>query len=137
MSEAVLPLLADEGFDGHIVRGLRRRHVGIDLVTIQELGRRRDRDDQILARAAAEGRVVLARDKSTLVPEAWDRVARGEPMPGVIVVPEWYPVGLALSELAEILAAGADGLVDQVVFLPRNKAWRVSEDVAVWATAGT
>jgi hypothetical protein len=37
-SEAMLRLLADENLNAHIVRGLRRRLAGLDLVTVQSLG---------------------------------------------------------------------------------------------------
>lgn len=135
MPEPRVALLADEGFDGRVVRGLRRRSAGIDLVTVQELGRRRDPDELVLQRAAEEGRVVLARDKKTLVPAAWRRVARGEPMPGVIVVPDWYPVRLAIDEIVRLIDADRSRLDGQVVHLPLDKSWRVSEDEPAWAAA--
>jgi predicted nuclease of predicted toxin-antitoxin system len=58
----VIRFLVDEDFNNDLVRGLLRRVPEADLVRVQDLGLRGATDDTVLARAAAEGRVVLTHD---------------------------------------------------------------------------
>jgi predicted nuclease of predicted toxin-antitoxin system len=73
----VIRLLADENFNGDILRGLRRRVPAIDAPRIQDIGMRGADDEAVLEWAAAEGRMVLTHDVSTLIDFAWKRVAAG------------------------------------------------------------
>jgi len=70
----MLPLAADESLHGHIVRGLRRREPGIDLVSVEEAGLRGSTDPEVLEWAAKEKRVLIAQDKNTMIGFAWERV---------------------------------------------------------------
>ena len=70
----MLPLVADENVNGAIIRGLRRRQPGIDLIFVQEVGLDHTPDPDILEWAAAEGRIVITEDVNTMVGFAWDRV---------------------------------------------------------------
>ena len=78
--------LVDEDFNNDILRGLRRRLPGVDALRIQALGLAGVSDETVLALAAAENRIVLTHDVSTLVASAYRRVEAAEPMPGVIAV---------------------------------------------------
>jgi predicted nuclease of predicted toxin-antitoxin system len=82
----VLRLVSDENFDGNIVRGLLARFPGLDLVRVQDAGLQRAPDPDILEWAASQGRILLTHDWKTVPGFAYDRVAGGEPMPGVLVV---------------------------------------------------
>jgi hypothetical protein len=115
----MLRLLADENFNGHIVRGLRQHQPGLDLVRVQEVGLTQTADPDILAWAAAEGRVLLTHDRQTVPGSPYDRVNAGEPLPGVIVVDNDLPVGEAIAQL-ELLACCSlpDELRDRVVYVP-------------------
>ena len=62
----MLRLLADENLNNDIVRGLRRRLPGLDLVRVQDVGLSGADDPTILAWAAREGRVMLTHDVSTM-----------------------------------------------------------------------
>lgn len=69
--------------------------------------------------AAREGRVLISHDVATLGRSAWNRVAAGQRMPGVIHVPQSLPAGRALDDLVLIAtcATPAD-LEGRITFLP-------------------
>jgi hypothetical protein len=115
----MLPLAADESLHGDIVRGLRRRLPGIDLVTAHEAGLGGADDPTVLEWAAASGRVLVTQDENTMVGFAWGRVRAGHFMPGVLVRGRGVTVGQAIEDLLVIAQAGtAEDFRDQVVFLP-------------------
>ena len=112
-------LLADENFDGRVVRGLLRRLPTLDLVRVQDVGLSAAGDPAVLAWAATAGRVVLTHDVKTMGRFAADRVAAGLAMPGVVEVPSRLTVRQAIGELLVLVGAGRpDDLDGQVVFLP-------------------
>ncbi|HTU91300.1 MAG TPA: DUF5615 family PIN-like protein [Gemmataceae bacterium] len=115
----MIRLLIDEDVHGDIVNGLRRRQPTLDLVRVQDVGLRHTPDPLILEWAAQEGRVVVSVDKKTLAADAWDRVARGLPMPGVAILRILLTIGQAIHELEIIALAGnPDDFRDQVIYLP-------------------
>ena len=76
-------------------------------------------DPIILEWAAQQGRVVVSVDKKTLAVDAWDRVARGLPMPGVAILRILLTIGQAINELELIALAGnPEDFRDQVIYLP-------------------
>ena len=79
----MLRLLADENFNGRIVRGLLRRRPDLDLVRVQDIGLGHTVDVTILAWAAQQDRVLLTHDQKTVPKHAYERVEIGLPMPGV------------------------------------------------------
>jgi hypothetical protein len=114
----MLPLAVDESVHGAIVRGLRRRVSGIDLITVEEAGLGGHSDEMVLAWAAREGRVLVTQDENTMTGHAWDRVRGGEPMPGVVIC-GGVTVGEAIDELEVIACCGdAEDFSNQVRFLP-------------------
>ncbi len=92
-------LLADENFNGDIVRGLLLRQPDLDLVRVQDVGLARANDPDILAGAAANNRIVLTHDRATMSDHAYERVAACEPMPGVFILNDRFPVGQAIQEI--------------------------------------
>jgi hypothetical protein len=116
----VIRFLADENFNGRILRGLLRRVPDLDVVRAQDVEALQGADDPVLLAWAAErGRVVLTHDVSTMGPFAYQRVVVGQPMPGVFEVNADLPVGVAIEELALIAKAGEPGEWEgQVRFLP-------------------
>ncbi len=115
----MLRLLIDEDVHGDIVNGLRRRHPTLDLARVQDVGLRHTPDPLILEWAAQQGRVVVSVDKKTLAVDAWDRVARGLPMPGVVILRILLTIGQAIHELEIVALAGnPDDFRDQVIYLP-------------------
>ncbi len=66
-----------------------------DVLTREE----RDDDRKILEWGAAEQRVLLTHDVTTMRPSAEARVAEGKPMPGVFEVSQSLPIGQAIEEI--------------------------------------
>jgi hypothetical protein len=115
----VLPLLTDENFNGDIVRGLRRRRSGIDLLRVQDVGLSGAQDPPILEWAAHAGRIVLTHDVKTVPRYAYERVRAGMPMPGVWAVPRSVPLGRAIDDLLLLIECSREGEWEgQVLFLP-------------------
>jgi predicted nuclease of predicted toxin-antitoxin system len=115
----VLRLLTDEDFDGRLTNALRARVPGIDLVRAQDTGLMRTPDPDILARAAADGRIVLTHDRNTMTGFASTRVHAGQPMPGLFVVDRQASSGQVLSDLeAMVESSEMDDWRDQIIFVP-------------------
>ena len=84
-------LLADENFNGAIVRGLMRRLPELDLIRVQDVGLIHADDPTILEWAASEGRILLTYDVATVTRYAYDRVDLSLSMPGVVEVTQLQP----------------------------------------------
>jgi predicted nuclease of predicted toxin-antitoxin system len=97
-------LLADENFNGDIVRGLLLRQPDLDLVRVQDVGLAGEDDPAILAWAAANDRIALTHDRATMPDYAYLRVAAGDPMAGVFILNDRLAVGLAIEEILLIVA---------------------------------
>ena len=66
--------LADENLNNDIVRGLRRRKPDLDIVRVQDAGLSGMDDPSLLAWAAAQDRVLITHDVSTMTAYAYRRV---------------------------------------------------------------
>jgi hypothetical protein len=95
----MLRLLADENFNGDIVRGLLLRRPDLDVVRVPDVGLAGADDPDILAWAAAANRILLTHDRATMPGHACDRLAAEEPMPGVFILNDRFPVGQAIQEI--------------------------------------
>src|SRR5207237_5717655 len=95
----MLRLVADENFNGDIVRGLLLLRPDFDVVRIQDVGLSGADDPDILVWAAENDRIVLTHDRTTMADYAYERVAAGEPMPGLFILNDRFPVGQAIQEL--------------------------------------
>lgn len=115
----MLKFLADENFDGRVLRGLLRHLPELDLVTVQNLGLRGRPDPEILERAAEENRILLSYDRATMPAHVHARVSRGERMPGVVIIPFDLPIQTILEALLVLTQAGRpEDFGDQVTYLP-------------------
>ena len=115
----MLRLAADENLHHPILAGLRRRLPDLDIVTVQEAGLTARPDEEVLAWSAEEGRVLVTHDVSTVPPIAWERVDRGEPMPGVIMVPDLQPRGRMIEDLVLLVQVYEPAEIEnRVVYLP-------------------
>jgi hypothetical protein len=115
----VLRLLADENFNGRILRALQRQIAGLDVVRTQDTPLCGTDDQTLLQFAADEGRVLLTHDVETLVGYAWHRVHSGKTMPGVIVALSDRPIGQVIEDLEILLLASRpEELEAQIYFLP-------------------
>lgn len=114
----MLRLASDADFNGNLVRGLRRREPGLDLIRVQDIGLRTASDLDVLAWAAVNGRILLTHDRRTMVALALDRVKRGEKMPGLFVVRNRPALGPLIDQILLIaLASEASEWNDQIIFL--------------------
>ncbi len=76
-------------------------------------------DPTILQWAAAEGRVVLTSDVSTLVGYAYERVQSGHAMPGVFVIGQGMSLGPIIEDILLLADARLEGEWEaQVRYLP-------------------
>jgi hypothetical protein len=115
----MLRLLADENFDGNIVRGLMRRLPGLNVVRVQDVGLSGETDAVILKWAAEQGRIVLTHDVGTFPKHAVERVQQGLPMPGVFAIPCIAPIGQVISDLHLLTECSSSSEWEgQVMFLP-------------------
>lgn len=115
----MLRLLADENFNGRILRALRRQIADLDVVRMQDTHLSGTDDPTLLQFAATERRIVLTHDVETLVGYAWERVRSGMPMPGVIVALTDRPIGQVIEDLEILLLASQpEELEAQIRFLP-------------------
>lgn len=112
-----LRFLADENFDGRVNAALVVR--GVDVVRAQDVGLSGADDPSLLSWAAVEGRVVLTHDRKTMPDFAFDRVAAGEAMPGVIVVSTTGSIQVVVDTLLLFDGASLPGEYEgQIVNIP-------------------
>ena len=115
----MLRLAADEDFDRRIVTGVRRRLPNVDILRAQDAGLRGADDPAVLEWAASENRVLLTHDVNTLIESAYERVAGGSHLPGVIAVPQEMAIGAAIEDvLLYVQCSLEEELRGQVRFLP-------------------
>jgi predicted nuclease of predicted toxin-antitoxin system len=116
----MLRLASDADVHGDIVRGLRRCLPEIDLIRVQDALPEGTPDPEVLAWAAAEKRVLITNDRNTMVSFAYQRVAAGEPMPGLIATTNDQAIGPAIDDIALIAEYMAEEEIRDlaVIYLP-------------------
>lgn len=115
----MLKFLSDEDFNNRIVRGLRRRLLSLDIVRVQEVGLLGKHDTEVLAWAAGERRLILTHDAATMIDFAYERVATGLSMSGIVAISQYLPIGEAIEEVALLAECSLqDEWQNQVIYLP-------------------
>jgi predicted nuclease of predicted toxin-antitoxin system len=115
----MLLLVADENFNNGILRGLMRRDPSLDIVRIQDIGFTHAPDPVVLEWAAQENRVLLTHDRNTITKFAYERVAAGKPMPGVIEVDRSVPMSVAIDDILLLAVLSDNGEWEgQIIYLP-------------------
>lgn len=115
----MMRLLADENFNGKILRGILRVLPDLDVLRVQDTAIYEAPDPQVLEWAAKENRLLLTHDIETMVGFANERVAAGLPMPGVLAMPMDIPIATAIDNLLTILGASEPQEYENLVtFLP-------------------
>jgi hypothetical protein len=115
----MVPLLADENFNRRILRGVRLRLPALDCLLAQETEIYQHEDPEVLDWAASHQRVVLTHEVNTMTKYAYERLAAGQPLSGVIIVPKELPVGTAIEELVTLLyCSSPEEFPDRVIHLP-------------------
>lgn len=109
-------LLIDHNFDHRIVRGLRLRMPRLDMVFTNDVGLATAEDPELLAWSANQGRVVVTHGARTVPAFAYDRLAAGKRMPGVILVRTSVPIGRAIEDILMILNCCRENELDGQVY---------------------
>ncbi len=112
-------LLIDQDFDHEILRGLERRIPDLDAVTAHEEGLGEVPDPELPAWAAQAGRILLTHDVSTMPVHVAERIAGGERVAGVFVVPRRLPIKKAVDDLEIIVLCSLENEWTNIIrFLP-------------------
>jgi hypothetical protein len=116
----VLRLASDADVHGEIIRGLRRRLPKIDLVRVQDVLPEGTPDPEVLAWIALENRVLITNDRNTMVGFAYQRLAAGESVAGIIVTTNEQSIGSAIDDILLIAECMPEEEIREqlVVFLP-------------------
>lgn len=114
-----MKFLADENFEGAIYRGLIRRSPNLNIVRVQDAGLSHANDLEILEWANSEGRILLTHDRRTMPRYAYERMAEGKSIAGMIVMRATIPVSTAIDDILLIEACSTtEEWVDMVQDLP-------------------
>jgi predicted nuclease of predicted toxin-antitoxin system len=112
-------LLIDQDLNQIILRGLRRRLPQLDAVTAYEVGLSDAKDPELLAWAADNGRITVTHDRQTMPAHSAARIAAGERMAGVIIVPRNIPIRNAIDNLELIVECSRESeWEDTILILP-------------------
>lgn len=112
-------LLLDENFNHHILRGLKLRAPNLDYVAAQANELKGIADPALLDWAAAADRILVTHDINTIPKYAYERIAAGLPVSGVIVIPTTLPIGQVIEEMLTIIGCSEQSEYEsQVVHIP-------------------
>jgi predicted nuclease of predicted toxin-antitoxin system len=85
------------------------RDIGIDEWT----------DDRVLEWASMEDRVVVSHDRNTMTNFIRQRIARGLPTTGLVIVDRWVAIGQAIDEILIAVHCGhPDEWIDRMIYIP-------------------
>ncbi|PYU99253.1 MAG: hypothetical protein DMG10_25670 [Acidobacteria bacterium] len=109
---------ADADLNEDIVTGVRRREPALDFQTAAEGGLKGVPDEQVLALAAREGRVLVSHDRRTM-PRAFGNFILTETSPGLLIVSQQTSIVLAIEELLLIWTASeVEEWINRICFIP-------------------
>lgn len=109
---------ADADFNQNVVRAVKRRQAAIDFQTADEAGLRGLRDQEVLAAAAREGRILVTHDRHTMPQHFADFLSTMQ-SPGVFILSQHLPISQAVEELLMVWQASeAEEWVDTIQALP-------------------
>ena len=115
----MVKLLVDQDFDHDILRGLVRRVPTLDVVTAYQIGFSAASDPELLAWAAEAGRVIITHDRKTMPSHTADRMAGGEKILGVIIVPQRRPMRQVINELEVVVMCSDENEWENIIlYLP-------------------
>jgi hypothetical protein len=113
--------LCDENLLGLLPNALLRREPGIDLLCVGDPGAppRKTRDPALLLAADLLRRVLLTRDRDSMVQHLINHYAAGHHTHGVILLRDGFPLSQYLDEIILIWGAtSADEWLDQTIYFP-------------------
>lgn len=115
----MIRLLTDENFNHDILRGLIRRVPDLDFVLVHDAGLTSQPDPVLLKWASTKQRSIITQDKETMIAYAEQLVRQGEPMSGLIVVPQSLGIGRAIDDLELVVVCYSESeMRDRIQHLP-------------------
>ncbi len=109
---------ADADLNQVIVSAVVRRVPAFDFRTATSAGLAGLKDQDVLAIAARDGRVLVTHDQATM-PRHFAELVRSQHSPGLIVVPQHLPLREVADDLILIwTATEANEWIDRIAFLP-------------------
>ena len=100
--------LLDADLPRALLTALLREEPTLDVLRVEQAGLRTAPDPDILAFAAEEGRILVTKDKATMLDHAASRLSRGERMCGLVIIRPAFLRGLrGLGARPGTRAAGA------------------------------
>ena len=105
---------ADADFSQIIVRAVRRREPAVDFRAAHEAGLRGLPDDEVLALAAGDGRVLVSHDRTTM-PGHFERFVASAESAGLLIIRQKVSIHQALEEILTVWSeTGAEDWVNQM-----------------------
>ncbi|MGO9256867.1 MAG: DUF5615 family PIN-like protein [Bryobacteraceae bacterium] len=101
----MIRFLADASLKEGIVTGCLLREPTMDFLSANEANLHRVPDPQVLALAAQEDRILVTHDFRTMPRHFGDFLQSRGSSPGVLLVPQYLPIGEAIEELLLIWGA--------------------------------
>jgi predicted nuclease of predicted toxin-antitoxin system len=109
---------ADEDFNAKIIAGLLRREPSIDIQTARTAGVLGLSDPQVLAIAAADGRILISHDRETM-PAHFKIFASESGSPGLIIVSQALEIREVIEQVLLIWAiTEADEWRNRIGYIP-------------------
>lgn len=100
----MIKFAADENLNNNLLRGLLRRNPEIDRVRIQDVGLSGADDPKILEWCAEQDGIPLTSDVRTITKYAYQRIAAGQAMAGVLEIGRGAALATAIVDLLLIAA---------------------------------
>ena len=111
--------LADHDLNEAIVDGVCRREPSIEFTRAREVNLAGRPDHEVLDYAAARGLIVVSHDVNTMPAHGSERLSRGLPLPGLLMVRQSLPLAVAIEQLVMVWSASdAEEWASVVAFLP-------------------
>ena len=111
--------LADNDFNQHIIDGVLRREPSVQFERLRDVGLDEREDPEVLRWAADNGFIVISHDVNTMRGFAYERIARGELMTGLLLAHQAAPLAPIIESLLLIWsAAAAEEFRGAVGYLP-------------------
>lgn len=115
----MLQFLADEDFNGRILRGLLLRNPNVDIVRVQDIGHSGATDSVILNWANDHHRILLTHDGRTMPLHVRTRFAEGLSISGVLIVDDLAPIGVCIDDIMLVAESSEpEEWLNQVYYLP-------------------
>lgn len=110
--------VADMDLRHGILKGTVRREPAIDFLSANEAGLNGLDDPTVLHLAAASDRVLVSHDLQTM-PTHFRTFIAGRRSPGLIIVPQWFPIGQAVERMVLVWhLSGSEEHTNRALYLP-------------------